>query len=68
MNNLNKAQFYGLIVMFSGFAVYLLLVIVYPTIKILWITSWIIAFLGALTYVIATLPGVRKWLEKLLKK
>jgi len=49
--------------MLGGFAGYLILVLIFPSNRLLWIIAWVVAFGGALIYFVATLPGVTQWLK-----
>jgi len=68
MKKLNKAQHYGLLAFFGGFALHIILAIFLPSLKILSIAAWCVAFIGIIIYIIGTIPDIREWLNKLINK
>ena len=68
MKKLNKAQSYGLIAMLAGFVLYLVIAILLPQEKLLWILAWCVALIGAGVYTVATFSVAIGWLKKVLSR
>jgi hypothetical protein len=67
MRKLTRLQHYGLVAMFGGFAAYLLVALLIPHWRSLWISFWVISFAGAVAYVWGAVPSVVAWLKRLLR-
>ena len=64
MKKLNTTQHYGLLALLGGICAYLGIAILFPSYNGLWLLAWGIAFIGAITYVVGTIPGIREWLKR----
>jgi hypothetical protein len=68
MTPLNSKQRYGLLAMMLGFVCHLVGAIFFPLWKVFWIGAWLFSAAGAMTYVIASVPGLLSWLREFIRR
>ncbi len=65
MKKLNATQHYGLLALIGGICAQLGIAMLFPSYNSLWLLAWSIAFIGAITYVVGTIPGIREWVKRI---
>lgn len=67
MMKLNRRQRIGLILLFGGFAAYIVAALLLPTWRIVWLTCWGVSLAGILIYASGTIPSLVEWIRRARK-